>query len=78
MTEKDIKIQTIKAYVYLEKVKPTLWKWVCFPFVNVRMEGTTRTPIGAKRAAKRSIKRIGHKAEVEILGPKTHNKNIVT
>ncbi len=35
------------------------------------MKGKTKTPVGAKRAAKRTIERMGYIAEVEILGPRT-------
>lgn len=35
------------------------------------MEGKTKTPIGAKLAAERTIKRIGLEPEVEIMRPKS-------
>jgi hypothetical protein len=64
------KQKTTKAWVYLKSLKPIEWTWFCFPFLNVKMEGTTKTPSGARRAAKRTVKRIGHKAEVKILWPR--------
>ncbi len=65
------KQKTIKAWVHLESLQPIRWKWFCFPFLNVLMTGTTKTPIGASRAAQRTIERIGFKANVKILWPKT-------
>lgn len=35
------------------------------------MGGTTKTPIGAKLAAERTIKRIGYKTDIKILRPKS-------
>ncbi len=64
------KQKTIKAYVHLDSLNPTRWKWFCFPFLNVKMEGSTKTPMGAKYAAKRTIERINCEAEIKILWPK--------
>lgn len=61
--------KTIKAWVYLKSFSPICWQWWCYPFVNVKMEGSTGTPIGAQRAAKRTIERLGFKAKVKILRP---------
>jgi hypothetical protein len=64
------KEKTIKAWVHLEGFNPICWGWWCYPFLNVKMSGVTETPMGAKRAAERTIKRLGFKPEVKILWPK--------
>lgn len=64
------KQKTICGWVYLKESHPACWQWWCYPFVNVKMEGNTKTPIGAQRAAKRTIERLGFKAKVKIFYPK--------
>lgn len=64
-----MKSKTTKAYVVLHSYNPIRWEWFCSPFLNVRMTGKTQTPMGAKRAAERTIKRIGLVPEVEIMWP---------
>lgn len=65
-----MKQKTIKCYVYLKTINPICWGWWCYPFLNVKMSGMMKTPSGAKVAAKRTIKRLGMKADVKILRPK--------
>ncbi len=61
--------KTINAYIILKSRTPIKWNWFCFPFLRVRMEGETKTPYGAHRAAKRTIERLGFEAKIEILWP---------
>lgn len=68
-----MKQKTIKAWVYLKSCDPIRWGWFCFPFIRVQMSGNAKTPIGAKRAVQRTIKRLGFQSEVEILRPKVVN-----
>ncbi len=63
------KQKTIRAWVYCKNIRPACWQWWCYPFVNVKMEGDTKTPIGAQRAARRTIERLGCKAKIKILWP---------
>lgn len=63
------KQKTIKAWVYCDRHNPPRWKWFCFPFLGVKMEGSTKTSTGAKCAAKRTIERLSCKATVKILWP---------
>ena len=60
--------KTVKAWIYFNnRSTQKVWTWFCFPFLRVKMEGNTKTLKGARRAAKRTIERIGHKAKIEIL-----------
>lgn len=61
--------KTIKAWVYLKNLSPLCWEWWCYPFLNVKMTGETKTPIGAQRAAQRTIERFGFKAKVKVFRP---------
>ena len=63
------KQKTIKAWVYFKGFNTIRWGWWCYPFLNVKMTGETKTPNGAKRAAKRTIEKLNCKAEIEILWP---------
>ncbi len=72
------KQKTVKAWVFLKNMNTTEieWEWFCFPFLGVDMRGITRTPSGAKRAAKRTIERLGFKASVKILWPRLKRPSI--
>lgn len=62
-------MKTIKGWVCLKSFDPIRWEWWCYPFLNVKMLGLTKTPIGAQRAARRTIERLGYKAKVKIFRP---------
>jgi len=64
------KQKIVNAWVFLKCIDPIKWEWFCFPFLRVRMTGHTKTPTGAKRAAKRTIERLGYKTNIKILWPK--------
>ncbi len=62
--------KTIKAWVHCKSIMPVCWGWWCFPFLNVKMTGKTKTPSGSIRAVKRTIERLGFKADIKIFWPK--------
>lgn len=62
-------MKIIQAYVYNKSHDNVEWEWWCCPFLNVRLSGLTKTPEGGRRAAIRTLERMGFKANVEILRP---------
>lgn len=63
------KQRIIRAYVYKHSLDPVCWKWWCYPFLNVKMGGSTKTPMGSKRAAERTIKRLDCEPKIKIFWP---------